>query len=386
MNLEGEVVMPAKRNKLAHIEAGIEARLDRLLNIEQFREAAMQILSPSLSNILAYGSADELTLAGNQDMLSRLRFVPRLFNDVATVSTEITLMGETLGCPVIVSPTNQHRAYHVGGEIETAQAASTCNTLMILSTGSTTRMEEIPQHCHHAPWYQLTLLGNAEVTKSMVTRAQEAGFASIVLTADIKGVRLIYRLNTPPKPQGKEANVISEYEDLQDTGVVDGVQNTLRFACTLTSETLDWIRSLTDLPIMVKGVLHPKDVELCLRHGVSGIVVSNHGGRVLDGCISTIEALTGVVSAAQGEMSIILDGGIRRGSDVFKALALGADAVGIGRPCLYGLTVGGAKGVERVLKILEMELRHIMRQTGFSSIAQIKESGRDCLDFSRFSR
>jgi isopentenyl diphosphate isomerase/L-lactate dehydrogenase-like FMN-dependent dehydrogenase len=267
--------------------------------------------------------------------------------------------------PLLVAPTALHCMAHPEGECATAQGAGAAGTLMIASTVSTRSLEEIAQAASGPLWFQLYAYPTLEVAAWLVKRAEAAGYQAIMLTVDLPALGNRERdkrhsMPIPPEPL-IEANFI-------------GVEKEGQQWLPLTWETVDWLRSITTLPILIKGILTAEDALLAVEHGVSGIVISNHGGRQLDSVVTGIEALPEVVEAVAGRCEVYVDGGIRRGTDILKALALGARAVLVGRPVLWGLAVNGAPGVQHILDLLHTELELAMKLSGCPTVASIKRS------------
>ncbi|NXF88269.1 HAOX2 oxidase, partial [Eubucco bourcierii] len=307
-------------------------------------------------------------------LFSRIRFRPRILRDVSLMDIRTRILGTEISFPVGIAPTGFHQLAWPNGEKSTARAAAAMNTCYIASTYSTCTLEEISAA---APgglrWFQLYIHRNRAVSQQLVQRAEALGFQGLVLTADLPytgkrrdDVRNGFRL----PPHMKLKNLEGAFEvckmNLLDPSV--------------TWNDIYWLRSLTNLPIIIKGILTKEDAELAVRHGVQAIIVSNHGGRQLDGGPATIDALVEVVEAVQGRVEVYLDGGIRKGSDVLKALALGAKCVFIGRPALWGLAYKGEEGLQEVLRILQDEFRLSMALAGCASVSEI---GRHLVEVSK---
>jgi isopentenyl diphosphate isomerase/L-lactate dehydrogenase-like FMN-dependent dehydrogenase len=330
------------------------------LNIHEYEVLAQERLesvSPAAWHYYQGGSDDEVTMRENCAAFTRLRLRPRVLVDVSTIEMGTTVLGTPIIMPVCVAPTAQHGFAHEDGECITAGGASAAGTLMVASSSSSRRLEDIAESCSGPLWFQL-YIRSLEQARSFVGRAERSGYKAIVLTVDLPrlGNRerdTRYNLNTAPFPQ---ANFEEEVEFMGDT---------------ITWKTLDWLRTVTSLPLVVKGILTAEDALLAVQYGAAGIVVSNHGGRQLDGTLAAIDALPEVVEAACGRCEVYMDGGIRRGTDVLKALALGARAVFVGRPALYGLIVNGQEGVEHVLDILRAELENAMALCGCPNLPSI---------------
>jgi len=353
------------------------ADLPKPINISDFEAIARERMTPSAYDYYAGGAEDEVTLAENVDAFKRIALLPRVLTGAGSISTATELLGLSLALPVGLAPTAFNKLGHPDGELAAARAAGAAGTFMCCSTISSTSLEDVAATATGPLWFQLYVYRDREVTRDLVHRAEAAGCRALVLTVDTPRLgrreRNIRRPFTLP-----EGVVISNLERY-------GTPDAMRWAGSssftdyvhrlmddgLTWESVDWLRSVTKLPVLIKGILSPADAELAIGHGASGIIVSNHGGRQLDGAVSTIDALPDVVQVAAGRIPVLMDGGIRRGTDVFKALALGARAVLIGRAYLWGLAADGEPGVARVLEMLRAELELTMALAGCANVAAI---------------
>ncbi|KAF1419178.1 Hydroxyacid oxidase 2, partial [Spheniscus humboldti] len=326
--------------------------------LSDFEAYAKKYLPKIAWDFFAAGADDCSTRDENILAYKRIRFRPRMLRDVSVMDIRTKLLGTEISFPVGIAPTGFHQLAWPDGEKSTARAAKAMNTCYIASTYSTCTLEEISAA---APgglrWFQLYIHRNRAVSQQLVQRAEALGFQGLVLTADLPytgkrrdDVRNGFRL--PPHMTLK--NLEGAFEVCKMSPLDPSV----------TWNDIYWLRSLTHLPIIIKGILTKEDAELAVRHGVQGIIVSNHGGRQLDGGPATIDALVEVVEAVQGRVEVYLDGGIRKGSDVLKALALGAKCVFIGRPALWGLAYKGEEGLQDVLRILQDEFRLSMALAG----------------------
>lgn len=335
------------------------------LNLHEYAKLAQERMRPAYWEFYHGGSDDEVTLRASRPAYERIRLRPRVLVDISHCETGTTVLGTPVSMPILVAPTALHCLAHPGGECASAQGTGMAGTLMIVSTTATKNIEEIAQAATGPLWFQLYVYPSFEVAGKLVRRAEAAGYRAIVLTVDLprlgrreKDIR--NGVTIPPEPY-YEANFV-------------GVEKEGQAWVTLTWESLSWLRSITSLPIILKGILTAEDAVLAVEHGVDGIVVSNHGGRQLDTAIASIEALPEVVEAVAGRCEVYLDGGIRRGTDILKALALGARAVLLGRPVLWGLAVNGAEGVRHVLELLRSELELDMALAGRPTLASIDRS------------
>ena len=325
---------------------------------------------------LSGGAADELTLRENRDAFDRLRLQNRVLADLTGGGTGLTLFGDSLDYPIILAPVAHHRLVHPQGELATVLAASAMKAPMVVSTQASTSLEDIAQAAQTSLWFQLYMQPAREHTLALVQRAAAAGYRAIVVTVDapVNGVRnreqrAAFQLPPGidmPNLRGLPPQVMPAAQAGQSALFGKGVLDTAP-----SWDDLAWLRASTSLPLIVKGITSPLDAVQAIDAGVDGIVVSNHGGRVLDGQPATIDALPAVARAVAGRVPLLLDGGVRRGTDVLKALALGASAVMIGRPTLYGLAAAGAVGVVHVLHMLRTELEVAMALTGCRTLQDI---------------
>jgi len=352
------------------------AKTEPAYSLVDFRGQAEQILDPRIYGFFAGGAGDEVSLRENELAFSRLKLLPRVLRDLPAIETEVTLFGCRLSMPVIVSPTAFHRLAHPDGERATARAVAAAETVMTVSMASTVGIEEIAT-CASSPskpspglWFQCYFQPDLGFTKAVIERAEAAGARALVVTVDSPtfGRReRDLRLGFTDLPPGLCCENMREPQSDGGYGTVREFSFTPRYSW----EHVEWLRKATQLPILLKGILDPEDARLALDYGVQGIFVSNHGGRQLDGVPATIEVLPAIADAVAGRIPILMDGGIRRGTDVIKALALGATAVGIGRPILWGLAVGGQSGVREVLEILRLELLQALALCGVASVKQL---------------
>jgi isopentenyl diphosphate isomerase/L-lactate dehydrogenase-like FMN-dependent dehydrogenase len=336
-----------------------------LINVFDYEKLAQTRMAPPLWDYYAGGSDDEITMRDCRKAFERIHLRPRVLVDVSTIDMQTTVQGIPISMPMLIAPMALHSMAFHEGECATAQAAGKAGTLMIASTVATRTLEDIAQSATGPLWFQLYVYPKLEIAERLVRRAEEAGYRAIVLTVDLPvlGNRerdRRHNFTIPPAPY-QEANFI-------------GVEKQGQRWVPLTWKSLEWLRSITSLPIILKGILTAEDALLAVEHGVNGIVVTNHGGRQLDTSIPSIVALPEIVEAVNGRFEIYLDGGIRRGTDVLKALALGARAVLVGRPILWGLAVNGAEGAYSVLEILRKELELAMALAGRPTLASIDRS------------
>ena len=349
----------------------------KLLNLHEYEAAAKENLSPMAFDYYVGGSDDEVTLRDNVRAFDRYRLKNRVMRDISERDLSTTVLGQKLSMPVLVAPTAFHRMAHPEGEVATAKAAGEAGTAMMLSTLSTSSIEEVAAAATGPLWFQLYVYKDREETKNLVRRAEAAGYKAIVLTVDaqIWGVRERDVKNNFQLPDGLRIKNVIGAEDFPDTeGSGLAAYVTSLFDQTLSWQDLEWLVGITDLPVLVKGILNAEDAELAVQHGAAGIVVSNHGGRQLGAAPASVDVLSEIAEKVDGRVDIMMDGGVRRGTDVLKALALGAKAVAIGRPVLWGLAVDGQAGVERVLATLRNEIDLSLALCGATSPAEIDKS------------
>lgn len=354
------------------------------VSIEDWEQKAREILPDGPFDYIAGGSGAEETLASNRTAFSKWAIVPRMMRDVTNRTMGISLYNQALRTPIMLAPVGMQAIAHPEGELATARAAKEAGVPLVVSTVSAHSMEQIAEVMGDAPrWFQLYWSNDREVSASMVKRAEAAGYSAIVLTVDtimLGWKRRDFRNGYSPLREGKGvANYISDpvlcsrLTEVTPENVVEEILKNI-YHPALNWNDIAFLREQTSLPILVKGILHPDDARLAVEHGVDGIIVSNHGGRQMDGAISTLEALPAIAKVVAGKIPVLLDSGVRTGADVVKAIALGANAVLIGRPFLFGLAVAGEKGVASVLDTLINELDVAMALSGSNSVADLNES------------
>jgi (S)-2-hydroxy-acid oxidase len=333
------------------------------LNVSEFERLAEEKLDPAAYGYFAGGAGDEVTLRENVAAYGRLVLRPRVLADVSGVSTAATLLGHELSMPVLVAPVAFQRLAHPEGEVAAARAAASAGTIYCLSTVATSAPSEITEGVR---FFQLYVFKDRGFTRALIERAVDAGFSAILLTADTP------HLGRRERDHRTGFKVPAELvPSLAGHDLLTPEQTFASMADDLSWRDVEELSSLSGLPVLVKGVLTSEDALLACESGAAGVVVSNHGGRQLDGVPATIEALPEVVAAVGGRLPVLLDGGIRRGTDVVKALALGADAVLAGRPFIWGLAVDGEAGVRSVLTLLQSELRLALALLGCRSPAEV---------------
>jgi 4-hydroxymandelate oxidase len=351
------------------------ADLGAYLTVDEFEEAARTRLPRMVFDYYAGGAGDEWTVAENRRAFERWVLRPRVLVDVSNVDLRTTILGEEVAFPILLAPTALQRMAHRYGELATARAAASIGALMVLSTVSTSSLEEVAGSGARR-WFQLYVLKDRDLTAELVKRAHAAGYGALVLTVDaaILGRRYRDDRNRFSLPPG------IAMANLEGMGLPESEGSRLfaffveRHDASLSWDDLAWLDSLTPMPLVVKGIVRGDDARRAVEAGAAAIIVSNHGGRQLDGAAATIDVLPEVLEVVGGQVEVLVDGGIRRGSDAMKALAMGARAVLVGRPYLWGLAVDGEAGVRRVLELLRDELALAMALCGCPTTADIDPS------------
>jgi len=335
------------------------------VNVWDYEALAAERLEAGAHGYYAGGAGDELTLRDNVEAFRRLQLRPRMLVDVAACTTATTVLGQEISMPLLVAPVALQRAAHPDGEVAMARAAKGAGTIMCLSTIATAAPAEVAA-VGGPRWFQLYVFRDEGVTRDLIARARDSGYTALLLTVDapVRGNRerdLRTRFALPPDIQvasmGRGGVTPKDIFDMVTP--------------SLTWRDLERISAAAELPLLVKGILTSEDAILSVEHGAAGVVVSNHGGRQLDGVAATIDALPEVVEAVAGRIEVLVDGGIRRGTDVVKALALGAQAVLAGRAPLWGLAVDGEAGARRVLELLREEILTALQLVGATSPADV---------------
>jgi 4-hydroxymandelate oxidase len=346
------------------------------LNLRAYEELARQVLPKGNFDYYAGGAGDEITLRENEQAWGRLRLRPRVMVDVSDCDLSTTVLGESVSMPILSAPCAFNMLAHPEGELAVSRAVAGLGMIQVLSTLSSYPLEEVAKAPGRKQWFQLYCLRDPGATREMMARVEAAGFKAFCLTVDapFSGTRERDSHNRFVLPPNVSAANFAHLlpENAQESSFQKFVQN--QFDPVLTWKTLEWLRGLTRLPILLKGLETAEDARLAVQHGAGGIVVSNHGGRQLDSAIPTCEALPEVVDAVAGAIEVFVDGGIRRGTDVLKALALGARAVLVGRPYLWGLAVDGETGVCRVFEMLRDELHLAMALAGCPKVRDISRA------------
>ncbi|HET9328492.1 MAG TPA: alpha-hydroxy acid oxidase [Candidatus Eisenbacteria bacterium] len=361
---------PAKRSTTRRRDP-----IDRCINIADFEAMARPRMAPGAFDYFVGGAEEERTLGLNREGFDRYVFLPRVLVDVSQVRLSTTVLGTEVSSPILLAPTAYQKLAHREGELATARAAGKAGTLMCASTMANHSLEAIAAAASGPLWFQLYAHPERALTERLVKRAEQAGYRALALTVDT------------PRLGRRERDLRSDYRPPRNLELAnfaaEGIEigwehlpGRSRLAphlldASVTWKTIEWLKSLTTMPVVLKGVMRPDDARRAVDAGAAAIWVSNHGGRQLDGAQATILALPAVVEAVDGAVEVYVDGGIRRGTDVLKALALGARAVFIGRPYLWGLVAGGEGGVTRVLELLKDELELAMMLAGVDDARKV---------------
>lgn len=349
----------------------------KLLNVADYERAARNVLSAHVFGYYSSGADDEVTLLRNRSDFDRYELRPRMLQGVREVDPGVTLFGQSHDWPLFISPTAMQRLAHPDGELAMARAAARTGATMILSTASTYPMEEIRAASPGPMWFQLYVNKDPGVTTALIEKAEALDFRALVLTVDLpvlgnREIDMRQGFQMPSELQLVNLRAVHEKRLLPVTSDTELI--VAQFKPDLSFSDLEWICGQTKLPVVVKGILRGDDAEESLQRGAKGVFVSNHGGRQLDTGPSTISVLAEVVDAVAGRVPVMLDSGVRRGTDMVKALALGASAVAVGRPPLWGLAVAGEDGAACVLDILRDEFLRAMHLCGAGRVAALNHS------------
>jgi len=352
------------------------------INVFDFEPVARKNVPPAHFGYMASGLDDEVTLRANREGFLKFQLMPHRLNDVSKVDTSVELFGTRYDSPIFVCPTGGNQFFHPDGEVAVAKAARAGNHLQILSTSSNYSVEDVTEARGAPIWFQLYASPRWEVAQALIKRADAAGCPVLVVTVDRIAGRNQETLFRLMRTDTRECSACHDrgsfaarsvrrhnYDGIDLSGMPAGGESS-----NLSWDTIKRMRDITRMKIVLKGIVTPDDAELAVQNGIDGILVSNHGGRGEDNGRSTIDALPDIIAAVKGRMPVIVDSGFRRGTDAVKALAIGAQAVGIGRPYLWGLGAFGQEGVERVLEIVRTETRAAMQQCGARSVRELDPS------------
>ncbi|HTJ83686.1 MAG TPA: alpha-hydroxy acid oxidase [Polyangiaceae bacterium] len=346
---------------------------EKLLTVKDFERAARSRLSKMAYDYYRSGADSEAALRRNERAYRRLVLWYRVLVDVSERELSTTVLGTPVASPILIAPTAYHKLATPEGELATARAAARMGTIYVASTLATTTLEDVAEAAASPKWFQLYVHKDRGFTRSLVERAEAAGYDALVVTVDtpLLGRRLRDERNGFALPQGMSMSNLLALAGEGEQGSMLARYVADRHDAAFTWADLAWLKSLSHLPVVLKGVVRVDDAVRAADEGVAGVIVSNHGGRQLDASPATIEALPGVAQAISSRCEVYVDGGIRWGGDVLKALALGARAVLVGRPVLWGLAVGGEEGVVKVLSLLGEELSRAMALAGVSSVRSV---------------
>jgi 4-hydroxymandelate oxidase len=353
-------------------------KLESVLSVAEFEALARSVLPPAHFGFLATGVEDDRTVTWNHEAFSQLEIRVNRFADVSHLDMSISLFGVRWPSPVYISAVSSQRAFHPEAEVAVARAAASRSSLMMLSNFASSPLEDVVAARGVPVWQQLYPTDDWSVTKAVVERAQRSACPVIAVTVDNRWGRFNETLERSKLSDSRvctQCHIGNSHDPVRKAPLFRGIDVSRVKESTMSSnfswDFIDRLRQIVTGQLLVKGIVTGEEADLCVRHGADGVIVSNHGGRDEESLRSTVECLPDVVEACKGRVPVLVDGGIRRGTDVFKALALGATAVGIGRPQAWGLAPYGQAGVEAVLDIFARELRSIMRQAGTPSVAAI---------------
>ena len=378
----------ARRRFLAYLAASpfaglaeefIPTKPEDAVNVFDLEAAARKKIPPAHFGYLATGVEGDSTVNANRDAFGRYQLRPRRMIDVTKVTTEVELFGSRFSSPVLLAPTGSNKAFHEDGEIAVARAASARKTGQILSTAATASVEAVNEAYGAPVWYQLYATSSWAVTEKLVKRVDASGCKILVVTVDVPAGRKtetelrLKRMDARPCGACHGSGPIGTADYFRRKPMFSGMDmnGISLFAPALTWEAVKRLRQLTSMKLVLKGIVTREDALLCRQHGVDGIIVSNHGGRAEESGRASLDCLAEVVAGAGPGITVLMDGGIRRGGDVFKAIALGARAVCIGRPYLWGLGAFGQRGVEATIDLLRTELDLVMKQCGTRTLREI---------------
>jgi 4-hydroxymandelate oxidase len=351
--------------------------MTEFLNLLELEAMARGRLDRNAADYFAGGACDEITLTENRRLLDAIRVYYRVLVDVSALDPSVSLLGRRYSAPILVAPMAFHRLAHPDGELATARAAASLGLPLVLSTFATASIEQVRAASTGPLWFQLYVHKDRGLTRSLVERAESAGYEALVLTVDVpmlgrreRDLRNAFQL----PPELRLANLgpdgVASLPDAKGDSALAAYFAGLHDS-SLTWKDVDWLRSLTRLPLLLKGIVRADDARRAVEHGAAGVIVSNHGGRQLDTAVASIVALPPIAEAVGDRVPVLVDGGIRRGTDIIKAIALGADAVLLGRPVLWGLALDGEAGARRVLELLRDELLQAMALTGAATTSAI---------------
>lgn len=340
------------------------------VDFDALEAEARRVMPPASWVFCDTGADDEITARDNVTAWRKLKLRPRVLRDIVEIDTSVTLLGARVTTPIMVAPTGRHHLFHANGERETARGTAAAGALFVMSTSGATTVEDVAAERGAAPqWFQLYMQPDRDATGALLDRCEAAGFRALVLTVDqpVPGWSpRAYRTPVIPNPNIRSVNMVGQ--PVARTAYDPDRKGIVMFPTNFRD--LEWLAKRTAMPVVVKGVLRGDDALRCIDAGARAVMVSNHGGRHLDTTVTTAEVIAEIADAVGSKAEVYVDGGIRRGTDILKALALGARAVLVGRPPLWGLSVAGAAGVQAVIEHLQDELVRAMRLTGTPALAE----------------
>lgn len=353
----------------------------KIASLDELEKKAKELLDPSTYDYIAGGAGSEWGITNSRKAFHGYQIVPRVLQNINTIDTSIEIFDDRITSPVMIAPCAFHKLVCDDGELATAKAAEKSGTIMTLSTMSSFSIEEVANISSAPKWFQLYVFKNRDITKDLVTRAEKCGYHAIVVTVDVPGVMgdrrrdIENQFSLPSKVEAanfREVDLSFLSTKTEGSKIKDHTDQQFD---SITWDTIKWLRSITKLPIILKGILNQEDAIEALQHNISGIIVSNHGGRQIDSVIAPIDALYNISRVIGNRIPLFIDGGFNSGEDIFKAIALGARAVMIARPVLWALTIGNENAVIALLQKLQEELILIMRLASCPSLSAIRKHG-----------
>ena len=343
--------------------------LQEVINLYDFEKIAEGIMTKMAYEYVASGAADEFTVKWNREAFDKIKIRTQVLNDVSKLDTKVSLFGQELPYPILIAPTAFHKIMHPEGEIATAQGAGAASAIYVVSSFTSTPIEEIARVATQPLWFQLYVTDDRAFVKDLIQKVEALGCQALCVTVDTSVT------GTRDRQQRIKFHLPAELKAPYMIDMTIGRQGqALSYKKSLTWKDIEWLKSFSKIPILLKGILNPEDAEKAIQIGADGIIVSNHGGRNLDTVPATIEVLPHIAQKVNKRIPVLMDGGIRRGTDVLKAIALGATAVLVGKPICFGLACGGSEGVTKTLTILRKEFEVAMALSGRPTIASIDQS------------
>lgn len=343
--------------------------LQEMINLFDFEKIAEGIMTKMAYEYVASGAADEFTVKWNREAFDKIKIRTQVLNDVSKLDTKVSLFGQELPYPILIAPTAFHKIMHPEGEIATARGAGAASAIYVVSSFTTTPIEEIARVATQPLWFQLYVTDDRAFVKDLIQKVEALGCQALCVTVDTSVT------GTRDRQQRIKFQLPAELKAPYMIDMKIGSQGqALSYKKSLTWKDIEWLKSFSKIPILLKGILNPEDAEKAIQIGADGIIVSNHGGRNLDTVPATIEVLPHIAQKVNKRIPVLMDGGIRRGTDVLKAIALGATAVLVGKPICFGLACGGSEGVTKILTILRKEFEVAMALSGRPTIASIDQS------------